>query len=85
MTRFPPGVFNLVTAHGLTTAGLLVQHGEVDMISFTGSTATGAKIAAAAAVSAKRVTLELGGKSPSLVCKMRIFPKPCGPPSTTAS
>jgi len=72
---FPPGVFNLVSGDGPTTASLLVQHADVDMISFTGSTATGAKIAAAAAASAKRVTLELGGKSPSLVLEDADFPK----------
>ena len=72
---FPPGVFNLVSGDGPTTASLLVQHPDVDMISFTGSTATGAKIAAAAAASAKRVTLELGGKSPSLVLEDADFPK----------
>lgn len=72
---FPPGVFNLVSGDGPTTAGLLVQHAGVDMISFTGSTATGTKIAAAAAASAKRVTLELGGKSPSLVLEDADFPK----------
>ena len=72
---FPPGVFNLVSGDGPGTANLLVQHREVDMISFTGSTATGAKIAAAAATTAKRVTLELGGKSPSLVLDDADFPK----------
>ncbi len=72
---FPPGVFNLVSGDGPGTAGLLVQHAGVDMISFTGSTATGAQIAAAAAQTAKRVTLELGGKSPSLVLDDADFPK----------
>lgn len=72
---FPSGVFNLVSGDGPTTANLLVQHADVDMISFTGSTATGAKIAAAAAATAKRVTLELGGKSPSLVLEDADFPK----------
>lgn len=72
---FPPGVFNLVSGDGPGTASLLVQHDDVDMISFTGSTATGTKIAAAAAASVKRVTLELGGKSPSLVLDDADFPK----------
>jgi acyl-CoA reductase-like NAD-dependent aldehyde dehydrogenase len=72
---FPPGVFNLVSGDGPGTASLLVQHADVDMISFTGSTATGTKIAAAAAASVKRVTLELGGKSPSLVLDDADFPK----------
>jgi acyl-CoA reductase-like NAD-dependent aldehyde dehydrogenase len=72
---FPPGVFNLVSGDGPGTANLLVQHADVDMISFTGSTATGAKIAAAAAPTAKSVTLELGGKSPSLVLPDADFPR----------
>jgi acyl-CoA reductase-like NAD-dependent aldehyde dehydrogenase len=72
---FPPGVFNLVSGDGPGTANLLVQHADVDMISFTGSTATGAQIAAAAAPTAKSVTLELGGKSPSLVLPDADFPK----------
>ncbi|MCX5888355.1 MAG: aldehyde dehydrogenase family protein [Deltaproteobacteria bacterium] len=72
---FPPGVFNLLSGNGPETANLLVQHDDVDMISFTGSTSTGTKIAATAAATAKRVTLELGGKSPSLVLDDADFPK----------
>lgn len=64
---FPAGVFNLVTGYGGTTGKALVEHPAVDMISFTGSNATGRAIAAMAASTAKRVTLEMGGKSPSVL------------------
>jgi aldehyde dehydrogenase (NAD+) len=64
---FPPGVFNLVTGDG-STGALISCHMDVDMISFTGSVDTGRKIAAAAnASNMKRVTLELGGKSPAII------------------
>jgi aldehyde dehydrogenase (NAD+) len=64
---FPNGVFNLVLGEGMTGA-LLSAHMDIDMISFTGSVPTGRKISAAANSSnMKRVTLELGGKSPALV------------------
>ncbi|WP_020661473.1 aldehyde dehydrogenase family protein [Amycolatopsis benzoatilytica] len=62
----PPGVLNIV--HGDRTAGeALVAHPGVDLISFTGSTAVGTRVMAAAAATAKEVILELGGKSPALV------------------
>jgi acyl-CoA reductase-like NAD-dependent aldehyde dehydrogenase len=62
----PAGVVNLV--HGDRAAGeALVAHPDVDHITFTGSTAVGARIMAAAAPTVKRLTLELGGKSPSLL------------------
>ncbi|MDQ6910238.1 MAG: aldehyde dehydrogenase family protein, partial [Actinomycetota bacterium] len=63
----PPGVFNLVTGDGPVTGNALVDHPDVDMISFTGSTAAGALISEQVAGSVKRVMLELGGKSPSIV------------------
>ena len=63
----PPGVLNVVTGYGLTVGEALVTHPQVDMVSFTGSTAAGRAVAAAAAASVKRVTLELGGKSPAVV------------------
>lgn len=63
----PPGVFNLLSGGG-STGALLASHMNIRKISFTGSEATGKKIAQAAAASnLKRVTLELGGKSPSIV------------------
>ncbi|HSF48589.1 MAG TPA: aldehyde dehydrogenase family protein [Burkholderiales bacterium] len=63
----PPGVFNLVSGHGSTVGEALVKHPQVDMISFTGSTAAGKKISELAAGTVKRVALELGGKSPSVI------------------
>ncbi|MGH9150617.1 MAG: aldehyde dehydrogenase family protein, partial [Acidimicrobiales bacterium] len=56
----PDGVFNLVTG-GPATGQALVAHPEVDVVSFTGSTATGRRVAALAAPAVKRVALELGG------------------------
>jgi aldehyde dehydrogenase (NAD+)/betaine-aldehyde dehydrogenase len=64
---FPPGVINVVPGPGTTVGAYLVRHPGVDKIAFTGSTATGAEIMRMAADGMKRLTLELGGKSPSLV------------------
>jgi len=63
----PRGVFNLVTGLGPTAGEALVKHPEVDMISFTGSTRAGKRISELAAQSVKRVALELGGKSASVI------------------
>jgi aldehyde dehydrogenase (NAD+) len=63
----PPGVFNLVTGFGPVVGEALVKHAEVDMISFTGSTRAGKRISELAAQMVKRVTLELGGKSASII------------------
>ncbi|QRM55470.1 aldehyde dehydrogenase family protein [Sinorhizobium sp. BG8] len=63
----PAGVFNLVEGDGPTTGEALVSHPDVDMISFTGSTRAGVQIAKLAANTVKRVTQELGGKSPFIV------------------
>jgi acyl-CoA reductase-like NAD-dependent aldehyde dehydrogenase len=62
----PPGVLNIVTGTA-DTGNALATHPGVDAVAFTGGTATGRKVMAAAAESLKRVTLELGGKSPNLV------------------
>src|SRR6187431_3589196 len=64
---FPPGVINVVPGDGPTTGAYLVRHPGVDKVAFTGSTATGGEIMRLASDPVKRVTLELGGKSPSLV------------------
>jgi|SRR5579862_4718513 len=64
---FPPGVVNIVTGFGETAGRALVNHPDVDKISFTGSTAVGKSIVAAAAGNLKRISLELGGKSPVFV------------------
>src|SRR5215470_18209332 len=64
---FPAGVVNVVPGPGPTVGAHLVGHPGVDKIAFTGSTATGAEVTRNAAETIKRVTLELGGKSPSIV------------------
>ncbi len=64
---FPPGVFNLVTGLGAGAGEQLAAHPAVNMVSFTGSTAAGKRVAAVAAGTVKRVALELGGKSAAVV------------------
>ena len=64
--EFPPGVVNILTGDG-STGQLLAAHAGIDKIAFTGSTEVGKKLAAAAANSSKRLTLELGGKSPNII------------------
>ncbi len=64
---FPPGAFNVVPGGGASAGDALVRHPGVDKISFTGSTAVGTGVMKTAADSVKRVTLELGGKSPNIV------------------
>jgi len=64
---FPKGVLNVVTGHGRPAGARLVTHPDVDMVSLTGSPATGKWIAAAAAETLKHVHLELGGKAPVVV------------------
>jgi aldehyde dehydrogenase (NAD+) len=66
-TELPPGVLNVVTAAGREVGRQLVEDPRVDLISFTGSTATGRSIMAAAAPTVKRLFLELGGKSALVV------------------
>ncbi len=63
----PAGVFNLVNGDGPTVGQAISTHPEVDMVSFTGSTRAGIEIARAAAPTVKRVTQELGGKSPNII------------------
>jgi len=63
----PAGVFNLVNGDGPGVGVALASHPEVDMVSFTGSTRAGVEVAKNAAASVKRVTQELGGKSPNIV------------------
>lgn len=64
---FPPGVFNVITGRGEVTGAALVAHPGVNKISFTGSTEVGKLIGHAAMDDMKRVSLELGGKSPVIV------------------
>ncbi|MGQ0651691.1 MAG: aldehyde dehydrogenase family protein [Betaproteobacteria bacterium] len=63
----PAGVFNMVTGYGPKVGEALVRHPGVDMISFTGSTRAGKRISELAAEGVKRVALELGGKSASVI------------------
>jgi len=63
----PEGVLNVLTGSSPELGQAMVEHPGIDKIAFTGSTATGKHVAATAAQTIKRVTLELGGKSPSLV------------------
>jgi acyl-CoA reductase-like NAD-dependent aldehyde dehydrogenase len=63
----PPGVVNIVPGDGPTTGAYLVRHPGVEKVAFTGSTATGSEIMRLCAEPVKRLSLELGGKSPNLV------------------
>lgn len=63
----PAGVFNLVNGDGPTVGHAISSHPDIDMVSFTGSTRAGIEIARAAAPTVKRVTQELGGKSPNII------------------
>lgn len=63
----PPGVLNVVTGFGPTTAGPLIEHPDVRMVSFTGGTAGGKAAASLAAQQVKPIVMELGGKSPQIV------------------
>jgi len=64
---FPPGVFNVLPGRGEVTGAGLVSHPGVDKVSFTGSTEVGRSIVTASANDLKRISLELGGKSPNMV------------------
>jgi len=64
---FPAGAVNIVPGDGPTTGAYLVRHPGVDKVAFTGSTRTGGEIMRLASDGVKRVTLELGGKSPNLI------------------
>src|SRR5713101_7760156 len=74
----PAGVFNLVTGLGPPFGETLVRHPRVDMISLTGSTAAGRRVAELAAGTIKRVALELGGKSASVILEDADFDKAVG-------
>ncbi len=63
----PKGVFNLITGYGPVAGEALARHPDVDMVSFTGSTRAGRRVSELAAGTVKRVALELGGKSASIV------------------
>jgi len=63
----PPGVFNLINGTGPVVGEAIASHPDVDMVSFTGSTRAGKRVTELAAQTVKRVTLELGGKSPNVI------------------
>ena len=65
----PPGVVNIVTGYGETAGASLAAHDDVDKVAFTGSTEVGKLIVQAAAGNLKKVSLELGGKSPNVIFK----------------
>lgn len=71
----PPGLFNIVTGRGDTVGAEFTRHPDVAKISFTGSTAVGKTIMRGAADTMKRVTLELGGKSPTILLDDADFAK----------
>jgi len=69
----PPGVFNLVNGMGPVVGEVLATHPEVDMVSFTGSTRAGKRVSELASQSVKRIALELGGKSASVILEDADF------------
>ena len=71
----PAGVFNLVCGTGAVVGEALARHADVDMISFTGSTRAGKRVSELAAATVKRVALELGGKSASVILDDADFTK----------
>ncbi len=66
-TGLPAGVFNLVSGTGPVTGEAIAGHPGIDVVSFTGSVGAGSRVAAVAAATVKRVTLELGGKSANVI------------------
>ena len=72
----PAGVFNLVNGDGPTVGEAIAAHPEIDMVSFTGSTAAGIKVAKLAADTVKRVAQELGGKSANIILADADLKKP---------
>jgi acyl-CoA reductase-like NAD-dependent aldehyde dehydrogenase len=63
----PPGVLNIVTGYGPVVGEAIAAHADVDMVSFTGSTRAGRRVSEVAAATVKKVSLELGGKSPNVI------------------
>jgi acyl-CoA reductase-like NAD-dependent aldehyde dehydrogenase len=64
---FPPGVVNILTGFGETAGAAISEHPDIDKVAFTGSTSVGKLITRAASGNLKRVSLELGGKSPNII------------------
>ncbi|MCW1959623.1 MAG: aldehyde dehydrogenase, partial [Mycobacterium sp.] len=84
-TEFPPGVLNIVTSDDHAVGAMLSRDPRVDMVSFTGSTATGRAVMAAGAETIKKVFLELGGKSAFLVLDDADLPAACAMAAFTAA
>jgi aldehyde dehydrogenase (NAD+) len=84
-TDFPPGVINIVTAADQRIGALLAQHPRVDVVSCTGSTATGRSVMAAAAATIKKVFLELGGKSAFVVLDDADLAAACAAAASTVT
>jgi aldehyde dehydrogenase (NAD+) len=84
-TDFPPGVLNIVTSDDHAVGAMLTADPRVDMVSFTGSTATGRAVMAAGAPTVKKVFLELGGKSAFLVLDDADLATACSVAAFTAS
>jgi aldehyde dehydrogenase (NAD+) len=84
-TDFPPGVVNIVTSRDHSVGALLAKDPRVDMVSFTGSTATGRNVMADAAATIKKVFLELGGKSAFIVLDDADLAGACSVSAFTAS
>lgn len=70
-----PGVFNLVTGTGPIVGEAIAAHPDIDMVSFTGSTRAGRRVSELASSTTKRVTLEMGGKSPNVILDDADLPK----------
>lgn len=64
---FPPGVVNVITGYGPTAGGAIASHPDIEKVAFTGSTEVGRIVQETASANCKKVTLELGGKSPNIV------------------
>lgn len=77
---FPPGVLQALSGEE-DLGPMLTEHPDIDKIAFTGSSATGKKVMASASQTLKRVTLELGGNDPAIICDdvdvEKIIPKVC--------
>ncbi|MEY9104471.1 aldehyde dehydrogenase (NAD+) [Bradyrhizobium yuanmingense] len=69
----PPGVFNMINGVGPAVGAAIASHPGIDMVSFTGSTRAGVEVARSAAATVKRVTQELGGKSPNIILEDADF------------
>lgn len=83
---FPPGIVNLITGRGATAGQAIADHMDVDKVAFTGSGPVGRQIMQAAAkTNLKRVTLELGGKSPNIICAFSSPSVQANTQSTTSS